>query len=404
MCSNCGTSLKFYEYLPLLSWVSTLGTCNYCGKRIDSSYTFLEAATGFSSTLLYHFLGFTESYILLVCITSILILKLLLYRKCQRVWLALTITFAFLAVALRILNEGTLYNCLLNIFLGIIILTNILKIHKSDEVVFTIISAALLCNIYIFLVYVIFTFLYFIKFTQMRKKKYLYYGSVLALLVVIFFNYVMPKDFRIFSNNLPTGFVYLADIAPDIIQDVKYATKDNFIGNIVSGYEKATIILTKEAAEALLQTALKQHGFGLKVFDGYRPVTAVKSFKEWALSTDEDPEIKARFYPNINKNELLNGYISAKSTHSRGSTVDSTIIDLALGKELDMGTEFDFQDPKANTDFADLPEEVKKNRELLRIAMEAYGFEGYKWEWWHFKLADELFSRYPEDHFDFPVK
>ena len=122
MCSNCGTSLKFYEYLPLLSWVSTLGTCNYCGKRIDSSYTFLEAATGFSSTLLYHFLGFTESYILLVCITSILILKLLLYRKCQRVWLALTITFAFLAVALRVLNEGTLYNCLLNIFLGIIIL------------------------------------------------------------------------------------------------------------------------------------------------------------------------------------------------------------------------------------------------------------------------------------------
>ncbi|MDJ1407464.1 MAG: hypothetical protein MRQ13_03670 [Candidatus Midichloria sp.] len=82
--------------------------------------------------------------------------------------------------------------------------------------------------------------------------------------------------------------------------------------------------MTKEAAEALLkvQTALKQHGFGLKVFDVYRPVTAVKNFKEWALSTDEDPEIKARFYPNINKNELLNGYISTKSTHSRGSTVD----------------------------------------------------------------------------------
>ena len=240
----------------------------------------------------------------------------------------------------------------------------------------------------------------------MKKRSYLYYGGILALLLVIFFNHLMPKDLSIFSNNLPSGFVYLSDVDPDIVQDVKYATDDNFTGKVVPGYQKATIILTREAAEALakVQSTLKEHGFSLKVFDGYRPVTAVQSFKEWALSDEDNQKIKERFYPNVNKSDLLHGYISDKSTHSRGSTVDLTIIDLVTGKELDMGTEFDFLDPRSNTDFSDLSKEVKQNRDILRIAMEAHGFEGYRFEWWHFKLRNEPFSRYPDDHFDFPVK
>ena len=407
-CSSCNTELKYYEYLPLLSWISTRGKCNYCGKHIDRSYILLEISVGIISVLLYYFLGFSDLYVLLSAVLTIALLISLLYFCYQRIWANLTILLVFLCILTRVLVDGELYPLLWNLFLAVLTTVNILKFNKSEEVVIITFTLGSLSNLYIFLVYVIicYVFFYYIQVAQMKKRKYLYYGGMLALFLVIFFNYLMPKDFSIFSNNLPIGFVYLSEVAPDIVQDVKYATDDNFTGKVVPGYQKATIILTKEAANALakVQATLKEHGFSLKVFDGYRPVTAVKSFNEWALSGKDDQKIKERFYPNVDKSDLLNGYISAKSTHSRGSTVDLTIVDLATGKELDMGTEFDFLDQRANTDFPGLPEEVKRNRDVLRIAMETHGFEGYKFEWWHFKLKNEPFTRYPEDHFDFSVK
>ena len=238
----------------------------------------------------------------------------------------------------------------------------------------------------------------------MMKKKYLYYSGIFALLLVLFFNYFIFDKMH-FITRLPEGFIYLSEVDPSIEQDVRYATNNNFTGKVVPGYHKETIILTKEAAESLskAQQSLAQYGFGLKIFDGYRPTRAVESFVAWS-KTPDDLEIKSRYYPGIEKNSLLGTYIMSESSHSRGSTVDVTIIDLKSKKELDMGTEFDFFGPESNTDFLDLSEDIKSNRALLAFAMEASGFKGYKYEWWHFTLTDEKFTRSPEDHFDFIVK
>ena len=155
-----------------------------------------------------------------------------------------------------------------------------------------------------------------------EKKRYLYYFATAALIVAVFANYILP---RFFDNDLfyrekkmGEGFVYLSEIAPSIRQDVKYATNDNFTGEIVPGYEAAIIIATKEAAEALaaVEQELNQEELGLKVFDCYRPERAIKSFKEWALSGSDNSIVKAKFYPNVEKKELLNGYISDKSNHN----------------------------------------------------------------------------------------
>lgn len=204
---------------------------------------------------------------------------------------------------------------------------------------------------------------------------------------------------------LPKGFVYLADLDQTILQDVRYATPNNFTGKIVPGYQKETIILTDKAAKALsnIQKQLADFGLGLKIFDGYRPVLAVTSFKTWALSP-EDQSTKSRFYPNIAKSELLDGYISDKSTHSRGSTVDLTLVSLESGEELDMGTEFDFLDRRSNTDFLELTQDALSNRLTLSTIMASNNFVGYRMEWWHFQLKNEPFPNYPKDHFNFPVK
>ena len=407
MCSNCKTRLKFYEYLPILSWISTFGKCNYCHSAIDRSYIALEIAVGVMSVLIYFFLGFTESFILILLAFTILFLNFALYLKYEKIWPALTISFMLIGIILRALDENTVFNCLINLLFAAIIIIGIfkkIKKNKFEELIFLMLSTSIYCNFYIFSLYsVALLVFYFIGVIRMKKRHFLYYGGVLALFIIIFFNYVMPKNFSFFSNKLPAGFVYLSDIAPDIVQDVKYATQDNFTGYVVPGYQKGVVILTQEAAVALVkvQTKLKKEGLGLKVFDAYRPVRAVQSFKDWALSDKDNQEMKAKFYPNIDKKDLLNGYISEKSTHSRGSTVDLTIIDAPSGKEIDMGTRFDFLDVRANTDFEDLPENVKQNRALLKDVMESNGFEGYRGEWWHFQLKNEP---YPEDRFDFLVQ
>lgn len=202
---------------------------------------------------------------------------------------------------------------------------------------------------------------------------------------------------------LPDGFVYLDAAAPGIVAELRYATENNFTGAVVDGYLSSDrAILTKEAAGALarVREALERKGLGLKVFDAYRPQKAVDRFAAWAKEPD-DPALKAAWYPDVEKTRLFAaGYLARRSGHSRGSTVDLTLIDLENGLELDMGTPFDFLGPPSRHGAAGLTTEQKENRGTLKTAMEAEGFVAYAREWWHYRLGDEPF---PDTYFNFDV-
>lgn len=218
----------------------------------------------------------------------------------------------------------------------------------------------------------------------------------------------VAKNSEMQTANLPSGFCYLNDYAPNIVADIKYSTADNFTGQVVEGYKANVVICTIQAAEALgeVNDELNTLGLGLKVFDAYRPAKACKSFKKWATNGMDDIELKARFYPDIDKPDLLKGYIAEFSNHSRGSTVDVTIIRLETGAELEMGAEFDFFGKKSHTKSADITESEAMNRQLLVDVMDKYGFNNYKNEWWHYELRDEPFPRDQDysNHFDFDVE
>jgi D-alanyl-D-alanine dipeptidase len=199
--------------------------------------------------------------------------------------------------------------------------------------------------------------------------------------------------------------VPLADCAPSVIQELRYAGDNNFTGRPVDGYAAPVCLLTPPAARALarVQTEVRSYGLGLKVFDCYRPQRAVNHFVRWAEDID-DQATKSRFYPGVDKTQLFaQGYIAARSSHSRGSTVDITLVSLTPDSitELDMGTPFDFFDPLAHTATAAVPPEGRHNRLLLKSVMEKYGFKNYEKEWWHYTLRDEP---WPERYFDFPVE
>ncbi len=202
---------------------------------------------------------------------------------------------------------------------------------------------------------------------------------------------------------LPDGFVYLSEAVEGAALDVRYYTEHNFVGQRIDGYEAPRVILTRQAAKPLaeIQAELKPFGLGLKFFDGYRPQRAVDHFVRWAKDV-ADTRMKAEFYPGVEKKNLFrDGYIAAKSGHSRGSTVDLTIIDLKTGKELDMGTPFDFFGPRSWPDSPEMSSQIRANRTLLRNLMTSHGFKPLKEEWWHFTLKDEP---YPETYFDFVVE
>jgi D-alanyl-D-alanine dipeptidase len=205
------------------------------------------------------------------------------------------------------------------------------------------------------------------------------------------------------ARELPTGFVHGADLIPGLVEDIRYAGENNFIGRPIDGYAAPRCILTHQAAMRLrtAQEALKSDGLGLKVFDCYRPTRAVADFVRWARDP-RDTRRKADFYPNIDKRDLFRlGYIAQRSSHSRGSTMDLTLIDLASGKELDMGTPFDRFDPATAYGHPGLGPEQRKNRARLRAVMQEVGFKPYDGEWWHFNLRDEPF---PRTYFNFVVR
>ena len=199
-----------------------------------------------------------------------------------------------------------------------------------------------------------------------------------------------------------SGFVVLADYVPSIVQEIRYHSTYNFVGERIDGYEEPIALLTLEAARALkaVGNEMVAQGYRLKVYDAYRPARAVKRFIFWAIE-DEDNRMKPFFYPNISKADAFEmGFIAKESSHSRGSTVDLTLLDMSTGKEVDMGSPFDLFDESSHPDYRDITPEQYDNRMLLRNAMMRNGFAPIDCEWWHFTLADEP---YPDTYFDFPV-
>ena len=223
----------------------------------------------------------------------------------------------------------------------------------------------------------------------------------------------------------PSSFVALDDVDPTILQDMRYATKYNFVGRRIDGYREPVCLLTRRAARALerAQRDVRQEGYTLKVYDCYRPRRAVAHFARWAQN--DSRTMKREFYPRVSKRRLFElGYIAHRSGHSRGGTVDLTLVRLPARPQptwsrrefglvsctaprrrrfpdnsIPMGTSYDCFDTRAHT--LNSTGRARRNRLLLERTMEAAGFEGYAKEWWHFTLRDE---RYPDRYFDFPVE
>jgi D-alanyl-D-alanine dipeptidase len=208
------------------------------------------------------------------------------------------------------------------------------------------------------------------------------------------------------SASLPPGFVYVDEVIPGITLELRYYTGDNFVGRRIDGYLQPKCILTAKAAAALkgVQDELAPVGLGLKIFDAYRPQRAVDDFVRWAEDLN-DIRMKGAFYPQVKKKNLFKEkYIAAKSSHSRGSTVDLTIVALtgpALGSGLDMGSGFDLFGPQSWPTSLAVPPAARAHRLLLQVLMKKYGFASYPQEWWHFTLEDEPF---PDTYFDFPIQ
>jgi D-alanyl-D-alanine dipeptidase len=218
---------------------------------------------------------------------------------------------------------------------------------------------------------------------------------------VLFFLFLIWSSWG--YSQLPIGFVHVDDVIPDLAVELRYNTSNNFVGLPIDGYESNKLIVTTQTAQALklVHEALQEQNLCLKVYDGYRPQRAVNHFMKWARDLN-DTINKHIFYPNVNKRNLFKeGYIASKSGHSKGSTVDLTIIDANTGKILDMGSPYDYFGKQSWVNYQNITEKQKMNRQLLQTIMLKHGFRNYEQEWWHFTLRGEPF---PNTYFDFVVK
>ena len=211
-------------------------------------------------------------------------------------------------------------------------------------------------------------------------------------------------------------FVTITDVVPDAMLDIRYYGTYNFVGTRMDGYEQPVALLTRQAADSLRAVSddLKQHGYCLKIYDAYRPQRAVDHFMRWAQNLN-DTVTKAYFYPYLTKKRVFDEeYVATKSGHSRGSTVDLTLFDMKLGKDVDMGGTFDWFGSESHPDYCGDPETLEYrlveggitsrqcyNRMVLRSAMMRHGFKPLDNEWWHFTLKNEPF---PDTYFNFPVR
>jgi len=211
-----------------------------------------------------------------------------------------------------------------------------------------------------------------------------------------------------------SGFVNITDVVPDVILEIRYYSTYNFVGERIDGYEQPMALLTKEAADSLkaVNDDLMNQGYRLKIYDSYRPQRAVDHFVRWAEAID-DTLMRQVFYPNVDKSRLFKEeYIMARSGHTRGSTVDLTLVHAFTGKEVDMGGVFDWFGNESHPDYCGNPETLEytggeltpeqfNNRMVLRMAMIRHGFKTIDSEWWHFTLENEP---YPDTYFNFPVR
>ncbi len=245
--------------------------------------------------------------------------------------------------------------------------------------------------------------------------------SVVAGMVIVMFGAPARA-----GSSLPAGFVDVLTVIPSVIVDMRYYGDHNFVGGRVSGYHAPRCLLTRRAAEALskVQGDLLPFGLSLKVYDCYRPQRAVEHFVRWARDV-EDTKTRKEFYPTVDKRNLFrDGYIAERSGHSRGSTVDLTIVPLPLPPQetylpgqplyecfldadrrfkdnsIDMGTGFDCFHEYSHTANPKIGAQQRLNRLALKSLMEKHGFVNYEMEWWHYTLRNEPF---PDTYFDFPI-
>lgn len=221
-----------------------------------------------------------------------------------------------------------------------------------------------------------------------------------VLIAIVFFSMI---SFSVKEKSpLPEGFVYVKSVIPDLDVELRYFSSNNFVGDTITGYKANTLILTRQAAEALknIQEDLDDYNLCLRVYDGYRPQRAVDHFIAWAKDLN-DTINKQQYYPDVDKRYLFSeGYIASRSGHSKGSTVDLTLVDAATNEALDMGSPYDFFGKESWVEHPDLTETQKANRQLLQKVMLKHNFRNYPQEWWHFTLRLEPF---PDTFFDFEV-
>ena len=225
--------------------------------------------------------------------------------------------------------------------------------------------------------------------------------KVKALILILMF--LMFSFSEKEASPLPEGFVYVKSIIPDLDVELRYFSTNNFVGDTITGYKANTLILTRQATEALkqVQEELYNYNLCLRVYDGYRPQRAVNHFIAWAKDLN-DTANKQTYYPKVDKRYLFSeGYIASRSGHSKGSTVDLTLVDATTDEVLDMGSPYDFFGKESWVEHPDLTDTQKANRQLLQQVMLKHNFRNYPQEWWHFTLRWEPF---PETFFDFEVE
>ena len=209
----------------------------------------------------------------------------------------------------------------------------------------------------------------------------------------------------ILAQELPENFVLIKELIPSIVIEMRYGTNNNFTGRPIPGYGSRQAVITIATANALkkVQKELNKLGLGLKIFDAYRPQKAVNYFMKWS-DQPSDTIMKNKYYPNLKKNTLFDlGYIASKSGHTRGSTIDVTLLYESgpeKGKEVDMGSEWDLFGVRSGYSYVAISMIQKENRRLLRELMIAHEFLPYDKEWWHFSLKNEP---YPDTYFEFIV-
>ncbi|KQC09276.1 MAG: D-alanyl-D-alanine dipeptidase [Smithella sp. SDB] len=252
--------------------------------------------------------------------------------------------------------------------------------------------------------------------------------SKIMIVLLIFISACCPlTPHKADTNKMPDSFIDIQKVIPDILLDIRYYGHNNFLGEKVDGYLAPKCYLTKEAAQALaeVQKELAPFSLSLKVYDCYRPQRAVDHFVRWAKEIENTKTMK-EFYPTVDKRNLFkDGYIAEKSSHSRGSTVDLTIVPLPVPQQaeyipgqqlfecylpaekrfadnsIDMGTGFDCFHELSHTANVNIGRQQKINRLVLKSLMEKHGFKNYDMEWWHYTLNNEP---YPDTYFDFAIE